>query len=519
MGNIRRDVFPIMVSSPFRNECRPVQRTSRHQPTAPHNRNLCLLIDAPLYKLIMDLESLLVFPALENYMYLSYNEPQNWALFLQIHTGDFQIMNYQESRAYINDAQRYGSVLGLANMQELMKRLGNPQETLKIIHVAGTNGKGSVIAYLYNILSQAGYRVGRYVSPTLYSYRERMEVASEKVSREAFAGYLTMTANAIEEMTAEGLPHPTPFEIETAVAFLFFAQENCDFVLLEVGLGGDMDATNIITSPFLCILASISMDHMDFLGNTLAEIASKKAGIIKDGCPVITTAQKPEAEAVIRDVCEKMHTPFRKADGTEAVILEESPRGLVFSYKGEVYSVSLAGVCQRENAVLALEAAEILKEKGVVLTQEQIKRGLAQTSWNGRFTVIHQEPLMIVDGAHNPGAADVLAESIRHYFSDKTIYFIMGMFRDKDYDYVIQKTCSFAKKIITIETPDNPRALPAEELAEAVRRYHSDVQAAKTLEEAVEQAFAMAGREDLILAFGSLSFIGELTRIVKDQKG
>lgn len=428
-------------------------------------------------------------------------------------------MNYQESRAYIRDAQKYGSVLGLANMRELMKGLGNPQEKLRIIHVAGTNGKGSVIAYLYSILSQAGYRVGRYVSPTLYSYRERMEVAGQKVSRECFAGYLTRAANVIEEMTRKGLPHPTPFEIETAVAFLFFEEEKCDFVLLEVGLGGDMDATNIITSPCLSILTSVSMDHMAFLGNTLGEIAEKKAGIIKKGCPMITTVQKPEVKKVIMSVCEKQNTVFREADGAEAEILSENPLGQSFVYKGEEYDISLAGVCQKENAVLALEAADVLQEYGVKLSAEQKKKGLKEACWNGRFSVIHQKPLMIVDGAHNPGAADVLAESIKRYFSGKTIYYIIGMFRDKDYDEVIRKTFSYAKRIYTIETPDNPRALPAKELALAARKYHPDVQAMETIEAAVERAFEAAGEEDLILAFGSLSFIGDITRIVKERKG
>lgn len=428
-------------------------------------------------------------------------------------------MNYQESRAYIRDAQKYGSVLGLANMRELMKGLGNPQERLKIIHVAGTNGKGSVIAYLYSILSQAGYRVGRYVSPTLYSYRERMEVAGQKVSRESFADYMTRAANVIEKMTENGLPHPTPFEIETAVAFLFFEEEKCDFVLLEVGLGGDMDATNIITSPCLSIITSVSMDHMAFLGDTLGEIAEKKAGIIKKGCPMITAVQMPEAKKVIMSVCEKQNTVFREADKEEAELLSESPLGQRFSYKGEEYDISLAGVCQKENAVLALEAAAVLQEQGVNISAENKKTGLMKTCWNGRFTVIHQKPLMIVDGAHNPGAADVLAESIRHYFSGKTIYYIMGMFRDKDYNQVIQKTYAFAKKIYTIEAPDNPRALPAKELAEAAGKYHPHVKAMETIDAAVKEAFEEAGEEDVILAFGSLSFIGDITRIVKERKG
>ena len=427
-------------------------------------------------------------------------------------------MNYQESRKYIEDSQKYGSVLGLDNMRELMGRLGNPQDKLKIIHVAGTNGKGSVIAYLYTVLREAGYKVGRYISPALYSYRERMEVSGEAVSREDFAICLSRTAQAISQMTEEGLPHPTPFEIETAVAFLFFEMKKCELVLLEVGMGGSLDATNIIKTPVLSVLASISIDHIGFLGNTLGEIAKTKAGIIKKGCPMITIHQKAEAENAIKDVCGICGVPFREADGNQALVIEESPEGQSFRYEGEEYRISLGGVYQKENAVLAIETLKMLSEIGFPTTEEQRKDGLFRTRWNGRFTVLSREPLFIVDGAHNPAAAEKMASSIRHYFDGKKIYFIIGMFRDKDYREVLSKTCPYAEKIFTIEAPDNPRALPAEELALAAREFHRDVQAMKSVEEAVETAYSLAGEEDVILAFGSLSFIGVLSETVEKRK-
>lgn len=427
-------------------------------------------------------------------------------------------MNYQESRKYIEDSQKYGSVLGLDNMRELMGRLGNPQDKLKIIHVAGTNGKGSVIAYLYTVLREAGYRVGRYISPALYSYRERMEVSGEAVSREDFAICLSRTAQAISQMTEEGLPHPTPFEIETAVAFLFFEMKKCELVLLEVGMGGSLDATNIIKTPVLSVLASISIDHIGFLGNTLGEIAKTKSGIIKKGCPMITIHQKAEAENAIKDVCGICGVPFREADGNQALVIEESPEGQSFRYEGEEYRISLGGVYQKENAVLAIETLKMLSEIGFPTIEEQRKEGLFRTRWNGRFTVLSREPLFIVDGAHNPAAAEKMASSIRHYFDGKKIYFIIGMFRDKDYREVLSKTCPYAEKIFTIEAPDNPRALPAEELALAAREFHRDVQAMKSVEEAVETAYSLAGEEDVILAFGSLSFIGVLSETVEKRK-
>lgn len=426
-------------------------------------------------------------------------------------------MNYQECRAYIDDSAKYGSVLGLDNMREMLARLGNPQDALPYVHVAGTNGKGSVIAYLYTTLTRAGYKVGRYISPTLYSYRERLEIAGEKISREKFARHVTTISQAIARMTEAGLNHPTPFEIETAAAFLYFKEENCDLVLLETGMGGNLDATNIVKTTKLAVLVSISMDHMSFLGNTLGEIAEKKAGIIKPGCHVVTTKQKAEAAQVIRDTCSQLEVPCVVSNSDEAVLEAESVFGQRFSYKGEEFEISLAGVYQKENAVLALNALEELDGLGWHTTMEQRKDGLLHTSWQGRFTVICKEPLFIVDGAHNAGAADKMAESIQHYFKGKKLIYIMGVFADKEYNIVLEKTAHFAEKIYTIETPDNPRALPAEELAKAAQVYNSSAESTKSIKDAVEKAFAYAKDDgnSVILAFGSLSFIGELTSVVE----
>ena len=428
-------------------------------------------------------------------------------------------MNYQQSRAYIRDAEKYaGGALDLTNIKELMKRLGNPQDQLKYIHVAGTNGKGSVIAYLYTTLTKAGYHVGRYISPSVYSYREKIETEGRPISREAFAEQTTRVAAVIEEMTAEGLAHPTPFEIETAVAFLFFAEEKCDPVILEVGMGGITDATNLITTTELAVLVPISMDHQSFLGNTISEIAEKKAGIIKPGSSVVTIGQETEALEVIKKTGAEAGADVCVADVSEAEVLEADFTGQRFCYKGEEYALSLAGSYQTENAVLALEALRILDERGYHTTLEQRKEGLWATRWNGRLTIIHKDPLFIVDGAHNPAAADMLEDSVRKYFKDRRLFFIMGVFKDKDYPYIIRKLCPYAEQILAIETPDNPRALPAEELAEAIRPYNANVRAEKNISRAVEELFEMAGKEDVILSFGSLSFIGEITRIVNTRK-
>ena len=391
-------------------------------------------------------------------------------------------MNYEESRAYIRAAElKKGIVLGLDNMRELMRRLGDPQDELKYVHVAGTNGKGSVIAYLYSALSGAGYRVGRYISPAVYSN-------GEPVSREKFAAYVTRIAEVIDDIVKEGKPHPSVFEIETAAAFLYFQDEKCDIVLMEVGMGGDLDATNIIRTTVLSILVSISMDHTAFLGNTLSEIAEKKAGIIKPDSHMVTVKQQPEAEAVIRRICEEQNVPYEVADRDDAEVLEASMTGQTFLYKGEKYTISLAGAYQKENAVAALRALEILNEQGYPTTQEQRQDGLKRTTWPGRFALLGTKPDFVVDGAHNPAAADMLAASVERYFKGRRIIYIMGMFRDKDYRKVIRKTEKYADTILTIAAPDNPRALSPGELADAVREFHSDVRSYDDIESAVAEA-------------------------------
>ena len=427
-------------------------------------------------------------------------------------------MNYKESRLYIEHAQKYGSVLGLNNMEVMMERLGNPQDELQFIHVAGTNGKGSVLAYVSTVLKEAGYQVGRYVSPTLFSYLERIEINGEPVSEEIFAAQMTKVAKVVNEMVKEGLAHPTPFEIETAVAFLCFKELRCQIVALETGMGGLLDATNLITTTQIAVLTSISMDHMGFLGNTLAEIARNKAGIIKPGCHVVTTRQKPEAMTVVEGTARRFKVPVHVADKEDALVEESSCFGQKFLYGEEEYEISMAGVYQIENAVIALKVVEVLRELGYEISGEAIHRGMKETVWGGRFSILDKSPVFVIDGAHNPDAALKLEASIQEYFEGKTIYYIMGMFKDKDYDRVAQITAPYAKEIMTIATPKNDRALPAEELAKTVRKYNSHVTAMQSLQDAVEVAYKKAKPEDVIIAFGSLSFLGEISELVKKRR-
>lgn len=427
-------------------------------------------------------------------------------------------MNYKEARVYLDEVSKYGSVLGLESMRELLRRLGDPQNELKFIHISGTNGKGSVLAYLSTILSGAGYRTGRYISPTLFSYRERIQVDGEYIEKESLACHVTAIAAAAEDMQKAGLPSPTVFEIETALAFLYFKEKRCDIVTLEVGCGGLLDATNVITTTLMEVIASISMDHTDLLGDTLAKIAAQKAGIIKPDTMVVSAQQKSEAAQVIEDTCKEQHCTLQMVDESKISNVHYGAEGQTFSYKTwENVAISLAGSYQIKNAALALEGVETLRKLGYALSDQQVREGLLHTAWRGRFTTLRRDPTVIIDGAHNPAAALELKESLERYFPGKTLYFVMGMFKDKDYAQVIDLTAPLARHIITVETPGNPRAMPARELAEAVGKVNPSVEWADSVAHGVEKALAMAGKEDAVIVFGSLSFLGEAADAVNEK--
>lgn len=427
--------------------------------------------------------------------------------------GAFGIMNYREAREYLQDASRYGSVLGLENMKEMLERLGNPQNDLRFIHIAGTNGKGSVLAYLSTVLKEAGYRVGRYISPTLFSYRERIQVNERLIEREALARLITDIAEVIDKMRREGKPHPTVFEIETVLGFLYFREQQCDMVVLEAGLGGLLDATNVVSTSVMEILTSISMDHMGILGNSLEEIAQNKAGIIKPGTLVITCEQKPEAKAVIEQVCKEKGCRLRIAQMPQEGQIEYGYERQRFSY-GEYQDIeiSLAGAYQIENAALAVEAVLGLRSLGYEISENALREGMKKARWKGRFTVLRKDPVFVIDGAHNRDAARMLEESIDLYFSDRRLHYIMGVFKDKEYEEIIRLTAPRAEDIIAIETPENERALPAKDLAQAIAKVNSHVETASDIKSAVEKSMELAGKDDVILAFGSLSFLGDVTR-------
>jgi dihydrofolate synthase/folylpolyglutamate synthase len=429
-------------------------------------------------------------------------------------------MNYKEASAYIEELQQYGSVLGLDVMRELCRRLGNPQDGLKFVHIAGTNGKGSVLAYISTVLQYGGYKVGRYISPTISDYRERFQVDGKMITQAGLCKYLEPVKKAAEAMAAEGFSHPTSFEIETAVAFLFFADKGCDIVVLETGLGGTLDATNVVTTTLVAVFTSISMDHMGVLGDSIEQIALAKAGIMKERCSVVSAKQLPAVEKVLRKAALVRKAKFFTADAARAKNVKYGVTKQHFSYdKYKNLEITLLGQFQIENAVVAVEALLALDRLGYPVKEDKLRKGLLETKWHGRFDVIGKKPLFIADGAHNEDASRKLADSIRFYFTNRRIIYIMGVLQDKEYDKVIRNTCELAEHIITVTPPVKARALPAIDLAQAVSAYHGSVTVADSIQEAVEIAYLLAGldKDTVIIAFGSLSYLGELINIVEHR--
>ena len=415
-----------------------------------------------------------------------------------------------------------GSRLGLDCMRELMQRLGNPQDELKIIHVAGTNGKGSVSSFLAGALQANGYRVGRYISPSVVDYREKIQVNGSFIPKTKVAEYLESLFAVADAMVSDGFLHPTAFELETAMAFLYLRDKSCDYAIIEVGMGGLEDATNVMAKPLLCVFASISLDHVGMIGNSLEEIAATKAGIVKDGVYVVSAPQQESVRAVIETECAKhkdVSTVFVRSEDilTGAVKTAAASAGLPvrltqrFSYKTyKKVELSMLGEYQPENAAVALEAVETLKRLGTTFKDEKTLKGIKETKWPARFEILGKKPLVIADGAHNPDAVFRLMKTMDNYFTNCPIIYIMGVLKDKAVDEIVGLSAGRADAVITITPPNNKRGMPAFELAQIVREVNPNVSAADSVEEALEEAVMMAGEKGVILAFGSLSYQGRL---------
>ena len=437
-------------------------------------------------------------------------------------------MTYKEARVYLDAMSRYGSVLGLDTIRGLLEELGNPQEDLKFIHIAGTNGKGSVLAYTSTILSKAGYRTGRYVSPTVLSYREKIQVDGEWISETELTELTEEIKEAIARLETAGAPIPTLFEVETAMAFLYFKKKRCDLVVLESGLGGKLDATNIVKTTALAAFATISMDHIGILGNTIEEIAADKCEIIKPGCKVVSAKQKPEVRKILEEKAERTGCPFTEAKPELLTIQKETYRGMDADVPdfGSLHS-GLTGEYQKENLATALEIIRALREEGYKIPSEAVRDGVAETRWQGRFTCLRENPPLIVDGAHNEDAARKLRASIRRYFPEYNVHLIMGVFKDKEYEKITALLCPDAAHVYAIHLPNEERTLSAGKLAEEAAKYCENVTAFEKadahsdLEQALQTAYRNAEKEteenqkSVVIACGSLSYLGDAIQIVE----
>ena len=361
-------------------------------------------------------------------------------------------MNYEEAMNFIQNTNKFGSVLGLDNIRELLERLGNPQDQLRVVHIAGTNGKGSTLAFLAGIFRESGYRAGRYVSPASFSYEERFRINEENISKKDLCFYMEKIKNVAEEMVKDGLSHPTMFEIETALSFLYFLDKKVDVVLLETGMGGRLDATNVVKKPIATVIASIGMDHMQFLGDTLEKIASEKAGIIKEGCPVISYDNTKEVNEVIKNKAKQMHAKVTFVNSAGIRVLQESLNGESFSYRSsdgrwyEKIEIPLLGRHQINNAALALETLNVIKNY-YCISDFQTEDGMRKTIWRGRIEILEREPMVICDGAHNPDGAKSLLSFLQNNFTNQRLIYIMGVLSDKDYEQMVQILAPAADKI------------------------------------------------------------------------
>ena len=427
-------------------------------------------------------------------------------------------MNYQEALAYINDKEKFGSRLGLHSIRNLLELLGNPHLSLEYIHVGGTNGKGSTSSYLANSLETAGYKVGLFTSPYLERFNERIQINGQDISNKDLSRITSLIKEKADIMIKEGLEHPTTFEIVTAIAFVYFHEQKTDYVVLEVGLGGRYDSTNIIESSLASVITTIDYDHIYVLGDTLEKIAFQKAGIIKENGLVISYPQKDEALKVLKEVAQSKNADFHICPLENVKIHKLSEFGGTFDFKYEDnvikdITISMLGEYQVYNAALAVTTLLKLRDKGLVkICDEEIKKGLKETRWVGRLEVLRRNPTFLIDGAHNVQGINQLVKALDMFKYDKLILGV-GILKDKDSAHMVELLAPKADKIVITEV-NMPRKLKAEDLAKEIRKYNDNIFIEKDISKAVDKAYKLAGENDLIVFGGSLYLIGEVRTLV-----
>ncbi len=433
-------------------------------------------------------------------------------------------MNYTEAINYIKDTAKFGSKLGLERTEKILELLGDPHRKIKTIHVAGTNGKGSTTAMITKILIHSGYKVGCYISPYIEEFEERIQINNKNIPKEDLARIVTEVSMAVKEVTTLGYGNPTEFEIITCAGFLYFYKMKADFVVVEVGLGGRLDSTNVI-EPILSVIGSISYDHMNILGNTLEEIAYEKGGIIKNNTPVVLYPQEDKVTKVIENICKEKNSPLIKVKRENASLVK------VEEYKGNTvvqnlniiterdsYNVklSLLGTYQIQNCNVVINVCEALIDLGVNITKESITNGLSQVKWPGRLEIMRKNPLVVIDGAHNIDGIRKLTESIEIYFKYRKLVLIIGILADKQVDEMINIICPKAEKIIAV-TPHSERAELCEDLKDKINICNKECEAIMDYEEAYIKALSYCDEDTLLVISGSLYMVGDMRKIIRNH--
>lgn len=414
-------------------------------------------------------------------------------------------MNYRETTEYLDSLNGLGSRPGLENISELLTRLGNPQNKVRAVHIAGTNGKGSVGAFLTSVLTMAGYRIGRYCSPAVFDSLETISFNGVNISEDDFARVITDTVSVCDENLC-----PTRFEIETAAAFMFFDHMKCDIAIVECGMGGGLDATNVMSDVICSVITPVSMDHMSFLGDTIEKIAECKAGIIKPGVDV-AAYKDARYSSVLSERAIQTQSDIYYIDDKD-IICNTDNNELVFSYRGyKNIRLNTPAVYQAVNGAIALEVMNRLKYKGYNLTDDVIRAGMYNMKWPGRFEILNDnKKMLILDGAHNPAGAAAFADSYRRLYGDDKSVIILAMFKDKDTRGVLDHIMPLAESVITTMAPDNPRSFLAKDLAEYIKKYYDiEVGYEADIYKAVSLAFDMAG-ENKVIACGSLAHLASV---------
>jgi dihydrofolate synthase/folylpolyglutamate synthase len=433
-------------------------------------------------------------------------------------------MNYTEAINYIKDTAKFGSKLGLERTEKILELLGNPHKNIKTIHVAGTNGKGSTTAMITNILIYSGYKVGCYISPYIEEFEERIQINNNNIQKSDLASIVTEVSRAVKEVATLGYGNPTEFEIITCAGFLYFYKMKVDFVVVEVGLGGRLDSTNVI-NPILSIIGSISYDHMHILGNTLEEIAFEKGGIIKKNIPVVLYPQEDEVTKVIESICEEKTASLIKVKRENALLVKADDckekgvvQNLSITTERDSYDVklSLLGTYQVQNCNVVINSCEALMGFGVNITKENILSGLSQVKWPGRLEIMRRNPLVVIDGAHNIDGIKKLAESIDIYFKYKKLILIIGILADKQVEEMINIICPMAEKIIAV-TPHSERAELCEDLKEKINICNKECEAIINYEEAYKKALSYCDEDTLLVISGSLYMVGDMRKIIRNQ--